>query len=95
MRDESEMIERKEEEELNSKIIALFKNKSAEGHVMLTIPEVADAIGVNRRKIETPLALLSKARNPKLVEVTKSRVKYYVLRELYDFCQKWAVGKNE
>ena len=89
------MAERKAEEELNAKIIALFKSSSTNGNVMLTIPEVAEALKVDRRKIETPLALLSKGKNPKLGEVTKGRVKCYTLKEIIDFCQKWAREEHE
>jgi hypothetical protein len=88
------MAERKEEEALHSRIVAIFRKSSVKGHVMLSIPEVAEALGVDRRKAETPLALLSKGRNPKLVEITKSRTKYYVLKEIFDFCQKFDEGKE-
>lgn len=88
------MAERKEEEELNSRIISFFEESSAEGWIMLTIPEVADGLKVDRRKIETPLALMSKGKNPqpKLVELKKARVKYYILKDVSDFCQKWKAG---
>ena len=89
------MAERKDEEELNSRIINLFKERAVRGHVMLTIPEVAKGLKVDRRKIETPLALLSRGKNPKLTEVDKGRVKCYVLKDLIEFCQKMWGQENE
>lgn len=89
------MAERKEEEELNSRIVNLFGDRSVKGHVMLTIPEVAQGLKVDRRKIETPLALLSRGKNPKLIEVAKGRIKYYVLKDIIEFCQKmWREGNE-
>ena len=89
------MVERKEEEELNAKIILLFKRRSIRGDLMLTIPEVAKGLGVDRRKVEPPLLLLSKGKSPKLAVMTKGRVKYYSLKEVIDFCQKWAGEVND
>jgi len=86
------MAERKEENDFYNRIIDFFKKRSVSGHVMLTIPEVATGLEVDRRKIETPLALLSVEKTPPhpLVEIKKGRVKYYMLRDVFDFCQKWA-----
>jgi len=93
------MAERKEENDFYNSIIAFFKKKSVAGHVMLTIPEVATGLKVDRRKIETPLAMLSMEKTPlsveknpppPLLEIQKGRVKYYMLRDVFDFCQKWA-----
>ena len=86
------MAERKEENDFYNRILDFFKKRSVTGHVMLTIPEVAEGLDVDRQKTETPLALLSTGKIPPspLVEVKKGRVKYYMLRDVFDFCQKWA-----
>ena len=82
------MAERKEEEELDSRILTFFKKSCAKGHIMLTIPDIAAELKVDRRRIEPPLAVLSRGKSPRLVEIKKSRVKYFVLKEIIDFCQK-------
>jgi len=92
---ESEMAERKEQEALISRIIAFFKTGSVKGNLMLTTPEIAEGLGVDRRKIEPPLLLLCEGKNPRLVETKKGRVKYYTLKEIVDFCQKWMREGNE
>lgn len=86
---EGEMAERKEQDALNRRITAFFKISSTKGDLMLTTPEIAEGLGVDRRKIEPPLLLLCEGKNPRLVETTKGRVKYYSLKEIVDFCQKW------
>jgi chemotaxis signal transduction protein len=89
------MTEHKCEEELDSRILNFFRNQAAKSNVMLTIPEVAKGLKVDRRKIETPLALLSKGKNPKLTEVVKSRTKCYILKDITLFCQKmWKEGRE-
>lgn len=78
---------------LDVRILKLFKKMAVKGFVMLTIPDVAKGLNIDRRKIETELALLSKGKDPKLLEVTKGRVKYYALKEVVEFCQKWRSEK--
>ncbi|MGD0645512.1 MAG: hypothetical protein ABSA75_11465 [Candidatus Bathyarchaeia archaeon] len=91
------MAEHKEQSEFNSKIIAFFRKKSSEGLISLTIPDVVKGLKVDRRRIETSLAVMSSQENPnaKLIEIEKSRVKYYILKEVFEFCQKWAREKYE
>lgn len=84
------------EEELEDKIINLFKKSAIEGYLMLSIPEVAASLKLDRRKIEPTLVLLSKGRDPKLCEVAKGRIKYYILKEVLDFCKnKWGSISEE
>jgi len=92
---EGEMGERKEQDALNRRITAFFKTSSAKGKLTLTTPEIAEGLRVDRRKIEPPLLLLCEGKNPKLVEARKGRVKYYTLKEVVDFCQKWMREENE
>ena len=89
------MGERKEQDELNRRITVFFKSSCTKGNLMLTTPEIAEALRVDRRKIEPPLLLLCEGKNPKLVETRKGRVKYYTLKEIVDFCQKWKREEHE
>ena len=91
------MAEHKEQAEFNTKIIAFFRKKSSDGWLMLTIPDVIKGLDADRRKIETTLAVMSSKENPnaKLIEIEKSRVKYYILKEVFEFCQKWARDNHE
>jgi len=89
------MTEEQGEEKFYTRIVNLFKSQAVKGYLMLSIPKVAEGLKVDRRKVETALALLSKGKNPKLTEVLKGRVKYYILKELVEFCQnKWEVGNK-
>ena len=91
------MAEHKEQAELNRKILAFFRKKSAEGWLMLTIPDLINGLESDHRKIEKSLTVMSLKENPNanLIEIEKSRVKYYILKEIFDFCQKWARDNNE
>jgi hypothetical protein len=90
----NKMEEGRREEQLDVRVIDFFKNKAVRGYLMLSIPDVAAGLKVDRRKIETTLALLSKGKDPKLSEVIKGRVKYYILKELIEFCQNtWGKGR--
>lgn len=82
------MAERKERGEFNRRITAFFKTGSAKGNLMLTTPEIAEGLGVDRRKIEPPLLLLCEGKSPKLVETRKGQVKYYTLNEIVEFWPK-------
>jgi predicted DNA-binding transcriptional regulator YafY len=89
------MAEHKDQE-VHSKILSFFKIKSTKGWITLSVPEIMKGLEVDRRSVERALAVMSSLENPnaKLIEIEKSRGKYYVLKEVFDFCQKWAGAKN-
>ena len=91
------MAERKGQEISKIRIIAYFKEKAAEGWTLLTIPDVIRGLKSDRRRIEKTLAVMSDKENPKakLVEIEKSRVKYYILKDVFAYCQKWMKNGND
>ena len=73
-----------------SKIINFFKTEAVKGLVMLTIPHVMSGLEIDRRRTERTLALMAKGVDPTLYEIPLSRIKYYVLRDIVEFCKnKW------
>jgi len=79
-----------EEQQLEDEVVDFFKKRALHGNLMMSIPEVAAGLKVSRRKIEPALLLLSKGKDPKLYEIVKGRIKYYILRDVVEFCkERW------
>lgn len=71
-----------------------MESSAAKGYVMMTIPDIMRGLKIDRRKAENSVLLLAKGKNPKLEEIIKGRVKYYVLKQILEFAREmWGEEK--